>query len=195
MHKINLNAHHPILDIQNHTVFASNGNVVFCHTVELPEVYSLSERDFEKLHGTWFQAFKSLPKGTIIHKQDVYQKLGYTAEQLNKNTFLEKATHDHFKGREYIKHDGYLFFVLPLDKVLNASKYVNPFRKTAKGYHRKLDLQVAEFITAVNDAVSYINNAKHITLHPMEPKEILAHTHEYFNGFNLDFDTDILLKN
>ncbi|WP_127025005.1 TraG family conjugative transposon ATPase [Flagellimonas beolgyonensis] len=195
MPKINLNAHHPILDIQNHIVFASNGNVVLCYTIDLPEVYSLSERDFEELHGTWFQAFKSLPKGTIIHKQDVYQEQGYTTEQLNNNTFLEKATHDYFKGRAYVKHKGYLFFVLPLDKVLNASKYVNPFRKTAKGYHRKLDLQVAEFITAINDAISYINNSRHIVLLPMKPQDILAHTHDHFNGFNLDFDTDILLKN
>ncbi|SFB96574.1 Bacteroides conjugation system ATPase, TraG family [Flagellimonas taeanensis] len=195
MFKINLNAYHPILDIQNHIVFANNGNIVLCYTVELPEVYSLSERDFEVLHGTWFQAFKSLPTATVIHKQDIYQKKGYTTVQLNSNTFLERATHDYFKGREYIGHDSHLFFVLPLDKVLNATKYVNPFRKMEKGYHRKLDLQVAEFITAVNDAVSYINNSKSITVLPMGSKEILAHTHAYFNGFNMDFDTDILLEN
>jgi len=195
MSKINLNANHPILDIQNHIVFASNGNVVLYYAVDFPEVYSLSERDFEKMHSIWFQAFKSLPTGTIIHKQDIYQKQGYSAKQLKNNTFLERATHDHFKSREYLKHDGHLFFVLPLDNVLNASKYVNPFRSTAKGYHRKLDLQVAEFITAVNDAVSYINNAKLIDLHPMDPKGVLAHTHNYFNGFNLDFDTDIVLNN
>lgn len=193
MDKINLNAHQPILDTQGHTVFASNGNVVLCYKVALPEVYSLSETDFEELHGTWFQAFKSLPTGTVIHKQDNYQKVGYDAKQLPNNTFLEKATHDYFKGREYLKHQSHLFFVLPLDKALNAAKYVNPFRKTEKGYYRKLDVQVAEFITAVNDAVSYINNGQRVSLVPMAPAEILTHTNDYYNGFNQDFDTDILL--
>ena len=42
MDKINLNSYHPILDIQGHTVFASNGNVVLCYKVDFPEVYSLS---------------------------------------------------------------------------------------------------------------------------------------------------------
>lgn len=194
MDKINLNSYHPILDIQGHTVFASNGNVVLCYKVDFPEVYSLSEPDFEELHSMWFQAFKSLPSGTVIHKKDIYQKVGYDAGQLPDRTFLEKATHDYFKGREYLSHQSHLFFVLPLDKALNASKYVNPFRKTEKGYYRKLDAQVAEFITAVNDAVSYINNCQKVSLVPMLPADILTHTNDYYNGFNQDFDTDILLS-
>jgi hypothetical protein len=60
-----------------------------------------------------------------------------------------------------------------------------------KGLHRKLDAQVAEFVTAVNDAVSYVNNSKSMSMVPMEPEAILEHTHAYFNGYNLDFDTDI----
>ena len=74
MSKLNFNAYHPIMDIQNHVVFGSNGNVVLCYQVVQPEIYSLSETDFEELHGMWFQAFKSLPVGTVIHKQDMYQK-------------------------------------------------------------------------------------------------------------------------
>jgi len=193
MHKINLNSHHPILDIQNHVVFANNGNVVLCYVLALPEIHSLSEQDFEELHSMWFQAFKSLPTGTVIHKQDIYQKTGYDAEQLPNRTFLEKATHDYFQGRQHLSHESYLFFVLPLDKALNASKYVNPFRKTEKGFHRKLDVQVADFITSINDAISYINNSQKVSLTPLAPTDILTHTNNYYNGFNQDFDTDILL--
>ena len=47
MTKINLSVYHPILNIENHIVFASNGNVVLCYKADLPEIYSLSEKDFE----------------------------------------------------------------------------------------------------------------------------------------------------
>lgn len=194
MPRINLNFHHPILDIQNHVVFANNGNVVLCYKVALPEIHSLSETDFEELHSMWFQAFKSLPTNTVIQKQDIYQKVGYDAHQLPNRTFLEKATYEYFKGREYLRHQSYLFFIIPLDKTLNASKYVNPFRKTEKGFHRKLDVQVAEFITAVNDAASYINNSQRVSLTPLAPADILTHTNNYYNGFNQDFDTNVLLN-
>ena len=195
MKKINLSAYHPILDIQDHIVFANNGNVVLCYKGNLPEVYSLSESDFEDIHGSWFQAFKSLPVSTIIHKQDIYQKAAYAANSIPNNSFLEKATHDYFKGREYMQHCSYLYFTLPFNKALNVSKFTNPFIKVEKGIHKQLDQNVQEFITAVNDAISFINNSRKLSMIPMNSNEILELTNAYFNGFNEGFDTDIQLNN
>ncbi|GAA3622822.1 TraG family conjugative transposon ATPase [Flavivirga jejuensis] len=194
MKKINLSEYHPILDIQNNMVFANNGNVVLCYHCELPEIYALSEKDFEELHGSWFQAFKSLPISTVIHKQDLYKKKAYSAKQLQNDTYLEKATHSHFKGREFIEHKCYLYFVLPFNKALNASKFSNPFRKVEKGIRKKLDHNVQEFIGAVNDAISFVNNSRKISLTPLEPETIYELTSNYFNGFNENFDSDIQLK-
>ncbi|MEJ4089227.1 TraG family conjugative transposon ATPase [Galbibacter orientalis] len=193
MKNINFSAYHPILSIQDHIVFASNGNVVLCYEVELPEIYSLSERDFKQLHGSWFQAFKSLPSGTVIHKQGIYKKCKYPADIIPNQSFLQKATHDYFKNREFMEHKSYLFFVLPLDKTLKAGKYVNPFRKVENGIHKKLDHQVHEFVQVVHDAVSFINNGCKIGITPMLSDAMLKLTHCYFNGFNEGFDTDISL--
>lgn len=192
--KINLSAYHPILDIQNHLVFANNGNVVLCFKGELPEIYSLSEKDFEDIHGAWFQAFKSLPTSTVIHKQDVYQKVNYDANELPNDSFLEQATYNYFKGRDYLKHQSYLFFIMPFNKALNNAKFVNPFRKVEKGIHKKMDHNITEFIASVNDAVSFINNSRKVLMRPMNQDEILEYTNSYFNGFNEGFDTDVQLK-
>ena len=194
MKKINLSAYHPILSIEKHIVFASNGNVILCYKAELPEIYSLSSTDFEDIHGSWFQAFKSLPTSTVIHKQDIYKKNRYEADNLPNESFLGKATYRHFKGRECLTHQSYLYFTLPLDKALNASKFTNPFRKIEKGIHKQLDHNVQEFIASVNDAVSFINNSRKVLLTPLNQDEILELTNAYFNGFNEGFDTDIQLK-
>ena len=194
MKKINLSAYHPILDIQDHIVFANNGNVVLGYQVDNPEIYSLAEKDFEDMHGSWFQAFKSLPIATVIHKQDIYQKKEYLAEELPDKTFLQRATHDYFEGREFIKHTSYLFFILPHNKALNAPKFVNPFRKVEKGIHKQMDHNVQEFIASVNDAVSFVNNSRKVSLMPLGIDKVLSLTNAYFNGFNEGFDTDIQLK-
>ena len=154
-------------------VFASNGNVLLCYEAQLPEVYSLSESDFDELHSTWFQALKTLPPGTVVHKQDIYQNLGYKGSNLPNKSFLEKATRNYFIGRRYLAHRSYLYFLLPLDKTLKASKYVNPFKKSEKGLHRKMDLEVAEFVTAVNDVISFINNSRKLLLKPMRRENAL----------------------
>ncbi|WKB81777.1 TraG family conjugative transposon ATPase [Cellulophaga lytica] len=194
MNKINLSSYYPIIDIKDHILFATNGNVVLCYKVDFPEIYSLSENDFEDIHGVWFQAFKALPVSTVLHKQDIYQKVTYDAKTIPKNSFLARATNTYFKGREYMKHTSYLFFTLPINKALNASKFTNPFRKVEKEIYKKLDHNVSEFIASVNDAVAYINNSHKVKLIPLSPESIKDISDAYFNGFNEGFDTDIQLK-
>ena len=193
MNKINLSAYQPIVDIQDNIVFANNGNVVLCYKGNLPEIYSLSEKDFEDMHGAWFQALKSLPVGTVVHKQDVYLKKSYTSEQLPNSTFLEKATHEHFKGRGHIEHNCYLFFILTKNKALNNPKYVNPFRKVSKGIVQELDDNIKSFANSVSDSVSFINNSRMMDFVSLKAEEIQQLTSAYFNGFNEGYDTDILL--
>ena len=194
MNKINLSAYRPIADIQDNIVFANNGNLILCYEGILPEIYSLSEKDFEDIHGAWFQAIKSLPVGCVVHKQDIYLKKSYSSEELPISTFLEKATHDHFKGREYMEHRCFLFCILTKNKAFNNPKYVNPFRKVSKGIPQQLDDNVNSFISSVSDSVSFINNSRKMELVPLAPSDIHALTDNYFNGFNEGFDTDILLE-
>lgn len=193
MSTFNIASHHPIVDIQGHIIFANNGNVLACYKVLLPEIHSLSETDFEGLHGNWSQAFKSLPAGTVIHKQDIYLKSSFTSEQLRKDTFLSKATHDHFKGREYMEHQSYLFLTCPRGTGFNNPKYVNPFKSVPKALPDKLDDRVKQFLDAVSDAVNYLNNGQKIRLEPMVDGEILALAQNQLNGHNPDCDTDIVL--
>lgn len=191
---INIATYNPIIEIQDNLIFANNGNIMACYRGELPEIYSLSEKDFEDLHGIWFQALKSLPVGCVIHKQDVYVKKAFSSEYLPNDTFLAKATHDHFKGREYIDHCCYLFLTLVRNKTLNNPKYVNPFRKVSKGIYQELNQNVHNFIGSVNDSITYINNSRKVQFLPLQEKEILNFSQDFFNGFNLDFDTDMLLE-
>jgi conjugation system TraG family ATPase len=194
MNQINLSACRPITDIQDNIIFANNGNVILCYEGILPEIYSLSEKDFEDIHGVWFQAIKSLPVGCVVHKQDIYLKKSYSSEQLSNSTFLEKATHDHFKGREYMEHRCFLFFILTKNKAVNNPKYVNPFRKVSKGIPQQLDNNLNSFIGSVSDSVSFINNSRKMELVLLAPSDIHTLTDNYFNGFNEGFDTDILLE-
>ncbi len=193
MKRINLSTYQPIADIQDNIIFANNGNVVLCYEVVLPEIYTLSEKDFEDIHGAWFQALKSLPVGTVVHKQDIYLKKSFSSDILPNKSFLEKATHDHFKGREYMQHRCFLFFILTKNKALNNPKYVNPFRNISKAVVRELDDSVNSFVGAVSDSVSFINNSRKTELVPLKAEEIENLTNGYFNGFNEGFDTDILL--
>src|SRR5690606_9987245 len=104
MKTINFSAYHPILNMEDHVVFASNGTVLLCYELVLPEIYSLSESDFEQLHGSWFKAFKSLPSGIVIHKQDDYKQRETSLDRTPNATFIQKTTHSNSKDRKFIAH-------------------------------------------------------------------------------------------
>ena len=191
--KINIATHHPIVDIQDNIIFANNGNIVLCYKGNYPEIYSLAEKDFEDLHGYWFQALKSLPISTIVHKQDIYQKQEYTSKKLPNTTFLEKATHRYFKGRAYLKHTAYLFFIYPKNKALNSAKYVNPFRKVDKSILQKMDMEVTEFTNSVDDAILFLNNSRKLFFEKINEQEIQQLTGLFFNGYYKDASTDMVL--
>lgn len=191
--KINLANRHPLIDIRDNLVFANNGNLILCYKINLPEIFSLSEKDFEELHGTWFQGLRSLQSGCVVHKQDVYLKRKFSAEKLPGKSFLEKATKEHFQGREHLEHESYLFFIYPKNKDLNNAKYVNPFKNLSRKIPGKLEEGMQEFIRGVNDTVSFLNNSKKLAVIPLEEEQILQSSSSYFNGFNEGFDTDIIL--
>jgi len=194
MKKINFSTYHPIVQIDDNIVFANNGNIILCYRGHFPEIYSLSEKDFEDLHTSWFQALKTLPVGTVIHKQDIYRKEVYTAEKLPNNTFLERTTRAYFKGRKYISHTSYLFFIYPKNKGLNNPKYVNPFRNINKSIVTEMGIEASEFANHVQDTIRFLNNSRKLFFTKLAEDEILHLTSLFFNGFYNDASTDIELN-
>ena len=194
MKKINLASNPPIVDIQDHIAFSNNGNIIACYQVELPEIYALSDRDFEEMHSSWFHALKTLPSGYVVHKQDVYLKKVYTSEELPNESFLERATHDYFKGRQYIDHTSFIFFIFNKNKAFNTTGIINPLKKIPKSKLKFLEDEFKNFVTVIDDAVSYLNNSRKVALKPLSADFINDFTRTYFNGFNEDIDTDILLE-
>ena len=192
MKPIELAKYHPILAIQEGVVFASNGNLVMAYRLELPEIYSLSEGDFEALHSTWFQALKSLPAGTVVQKQDVYLKETFDNSGLPSNSFLAEATRKHFDGRQHMLHSSYLFFIYSKNKSLNNSAVINPFKKVSSAIPSLLEENLKTFVRQVGDTVSFLNNSKKLTLAPMTADAFRVYTRSYFNGFEQDVDTDML---
>jgi conjugal transfer ATP-binding protein TraC len=194
MWSIKRNIASPILDIADNRVFAANGNLLLCYQLDLPEIYTLSETDFEALHTTWFQGLKSLPAGTVVHKQDVYEKASFDASGLPDQTFLAKATRAYFEGRAYMEHRSYLFFVLPASGAFKSSGLVNPFKKGVQAVPEVLHRRASQFVDAVNDSVGFLNNSRKLSLQPLSGTEFLTYSQRYFNGFTSGADSDLLLN-
>jgi len=99
----------PVMGIEHDCILSKQGDVTIVFKVELPEIFTLSDEDYETLHQAWVKAVRVLPKDCVLHKQDWFIEKNYSAEKSSKEPgFLKKAADRFFSGRPYRQHDCYL---------------------------------------------------------------------------------------
>lgn len=109
----------PLMAIEHDCIISKQADVTIGFKVSLPEIFSLSEPDYAKIHATWVKAIKALPSQTIVHKQDWYVEKKYQPKfetDINGDvSFLSKSFQKHFVERPYLRHRCYLFITLVAD--------------------------------------------------------------------------------
>ena len=187
------NEGYSILDVINDeygVILTRNGCVSVAFRMYNPECYSLHRTDLEERNARLYQAFKHLPSGSFVHKQDVFLKREYVHE-LEGDSFIDKAEQRHFSGREYLEHDCLLIFTLSGLSSLAASYNANPF-----SYRERLHVsdreKLTEFLEGVNSAIGVINSIRDTRLERMAAASLREYVIRYINFFpRADCDRDI----
>jgi conjugation system TraG family ATPase len=119
----------PIYKVENETIISKSGDLTIAFEVQLPEVFSLSNHEFEVLHESWVKAIKVLPKNSCFHKQDWFTRCQFTSS-INDQSFLSTASNKFFKGREYLKHTCYVFLTKKANSRISDSSNSSLFIKS-----------------------------------------------------------------
>jgi conjugation system TraG family ATPase len=99
----------PVFQVEHGCMVSNMGDLTVAYRLDLPELFTLSDAEYETVHQSWVKAVKVLPKQSILHKQDIYHQLPYAADQGGvSGTFLNEAANRHFNGRSYLEHTCYL---------------------------------------------------------------------------------------
>ena len=99
----------PIMDIEHDCILSKQGDVTVVFKAELPEIFTLSDQEYEAFHQSWIKAVKVLPKFSVLHKQDWFLQSGYKADFSNEdNSFLSRASERFFNERPFLDHSCYI---------------------------------------------------------------------------------------
>ncbi|RZM18653.1 MAG: DUF3875 domain-containing protein, partial [Pedobacter sp.] len=100
----------PIYRIEHNCILSFQGDVTVGYRVELPEIFSLSDRDYESYHQAWVRAIKVLPTGSIFHKQDWFVQDAFRADfDRAASGFLSRSSERFFNERACMSHSCYIF--------------------------------------------------------------------------------------
>lgn len=99
----------PILDVEHNCILSKQGDVTIVFKVELPEIFTMSDQEYEAFHQSWIKAVKILPKFCVFHKQDWFLEKGYKADFTNDDTsFLSRSSERFFNERPFLDHSCYI---------------------------------------------------------------------------------------
>ncbi len=99
----------PIFGVENDCILSKQGDVTVVFEVQLPEIFSLSDQEYETLHQSLIRAIKILPAGTVFHKQDWFTESKHAGDfSAIGISFLSRASERSFNERPYLDHQCYI---------------------------------------------------------------------------------------
>ena len=67
----------PIWGVEMGCIISKDADITVAFKVELPELFTVTAKEYEAIHSSWTKAVKVLPDYSIVHKQDWYIKEQY----------------------------------------------------------------------------------------------------------------------
>ncbi|WP_144214098.1 TraG family conjugative transposon ATPase [Flavobacterium anhuiense] len=99
----------PIMAVEHDCILSKQGDITIVYKAELPEIFTLSDQEYEAFHQSWIKAVKVLPKFCVFHKQDWFVESSYQADFSNDdNSFLTRASERFFNERPFLDHSCYI---------------------------------------------------------------------------------------
>lgn len=94
----------PLFGVENDLIVSKQGDITLVYECHLPELFTLSDRDYEAFHQTWMKGLKVLPKHSVFHKQDWFVDTTYQADYSKDHSFLSRSSERFFHERPFLDH-------------------------------------------------------------------------------------------
>lgn len=104
----------PLMDVEHDCILSKTGDVTLVYRAKLPEIFTLSDVEYETFHQSWIRALRSLPAGSIMHKQDWFENRIHRPDLCRPEIgALDLASEKHFNERPYLDHECFILLTKP----------------------------------------------------------------------------------
>lgn len=168
----------PIMGVEHDCILSKQGDVTIVFKVELPEIFTLSEQEYESFHQAWIKAIKVLPKDSIFHKQDWFVQKQYQPDPAGtEGGFLRKSSERYFTGRPYPGHDCYILLTKkPRGRKLSNSLFSNLLRKSLVPEETLKPQALQEFSDIAGQFKRILEDSRLIQLTRLKADEIQSYS-------------------
>ncbi|MDF7815106.1 TraG family conjugative transposon ATPase [Hymenobacter sp. YC55] len=99
----------PIYKVEANCLISKNADVTVAFRLELPEIFTLSQQNYESAQANFSKGVRLFPNHTVLHKLDAFIADTYAPGFEPDATLLSHAYQQYFYERPFLNHYCYLF--------------------------------------------------------------------------------------
>jgi conjugation system TraG family ATPase len=174
--EINLNDILPILSVEKDAILSKQGDITIGFEISLPEIFTLSNEDYEAFHQSWIKAIKILPKFLVFHKQDWFIDSKYKSDFSKDDvSFLSRSSERFFSERPLLSHHCYLFLTKkPAGRKLSSSVSSNLIRKSIVPDEAINHLSLQEFQDVAGQFQRILEDSGFVRLRRLKDADLIS---------------------
>ncbi|HMM04777.1 MULTISPECIES: TraG family conjugative transposon ATPase [unclassified Dysgonomonas] len=169
----------PLLSVEHDCIISKDADITVAYRVDLPELFTVTNTEYEAIHSAWTKAIKVLPEYSVIHKQDWFVKENYKpATDKEDMSFLSRSFERHFNERPFLNHTCFLFLT---KTTKDRMRMQSNFSSLCRGYiiPKEVNKETAlRFMEAVGQFERIVNDSGFITLTRLTSDEITGTKNE-----------------
>lgn len=168
----------PILGVEHNCILSKQGDITVAFRAELPEIFTLSDHEYEAFHQSWIKAIKVLPKLSVFHKQDWFIDSKYKPDFSKEDTsFLTRSSDRYFNERPFLKHSCYILLTKkPAGRKQSTSLFSNLLRRSIIPDHTLKPQMLQDFLDSVGQFKRILEDSGFIKLVRLSDEELVSHT-------------------
>ena len=163
----------PLLAVEHDCIISKDADITVAFKVELPELFTVTNAEYEAIHSSWAKAVKVLPEYSVVHKQDWFVRETYKpATDKDDMSFLSRSFEKHFNERPFLNHSCFLFLTKTTkERMRTQSNFSSLCRGNIIPKEVNKDTSV-KFLEAVGQFERIINDSGFISLTHISSDEI-----------------------
>jgi conjugation system TraG family ATPase len=173
----------PVYGVEHNAILSKMGDVTVAFRVELPELFTMSNDEYEAFHHAWIKAIKVLPVNAILHKQDWFTEAKYKPDfGKEDNSFLSRSSERFFNERPYLDHQCYILLTKkPANRKLSSSVFSSLLRKTVVPEETINPKHYHDFMNHVGQFQKILTDSGFVTLKELGDNALVDLILQYLN--------------
>lgn len=122
----------PIKGVEHDCILSKMGDVTLVFEAMLPEIFTMSDQEYEAFHQAWIKAIKVLPKQCVFHKQDWFVDSKFRPDfTKGYSSFLSGSSDRFFNERPFLDHHCFIMLTKkPANRKASSSLFSTLLRNS-----------------------------------------------------------------